>query len=62
MTPIPIIAVGGITIADVTELLKAGVSGLAVSAAITRDFDCVKTFNQLSNLLRRRNRWNDLLI
>ena len=46
-TPIPIIAVGGITTNDVTDLLELGISGLAVSEAITQDFDSIKTFNQL---------------
>ncbi len=46
-TPIPIIGVGGITIKDVTAILETGISGIAVSGAITRDFDCIKTFNQL---------------
>ena len=46
-TPIPIIAVGGITTNDVTDLLELGISGLAVSEAITHDFDSIKTFNQL---------------
>ena len=47
MTPIPIIGVGGITTDDVKALLEAGVSGIAVSTEITRDFDSIKTFNQL---------------
>ena len=48
-TPIPIIGVGGITTADVTVLLDAGISGIAASEAITQDFNCVKRFNQLLN-------------
>ncbi|MDB4292441.1 thiamine phosphate synthase [Maribacter sp.] len=48
-TDTPIFAVGGITIADVPELLTAGISGLVVSEEITRNFDCIKTFNQLLN-------------
>jgi thiamine-phosphate pyrophosphorylase len=47
ITPIPIIAVGGITTNDVTNLLGAGISGIAVSGEITRDFDSIKTFNEL---------------
>ena len=46
-TPIPIIGFGGITTSDVEALLDVGISGLAVSGAITRDFHCIKTFNQL---------------
>lgn len=46
-TPIPIIAFGGITTEDVTTLLKIDISGIAVSDAITQNFDSIKTFNQL---------------
>lgn len=46
-TETPIIAYGGITTEDVTELLASGVSGIAVSDEITNDFDAIKAFNQL---------------
>jgi thiamine-phosphate pyrophosphorylase len=46
-TKTPIIGVGGIVLADVTALVSAGISGLAVSEEITRNFDTIKTFNQL---------------
>ena len=36
---IPVIAVGGIQLKDVEELLKTGVFGVAVSAAINKSFD-----------------------
>lgn len=48
-TKTPIIAVGGITTEDVTDLLKTGVSGIAASGAITRDFNSMRLFNQLLN-------------
>jgi thiamine-phosphate pyrophosphorylase len=48
-TGTPIFGVGGITTADVAAILEAGISGLAVSAAITRDFDSIRVFNQLLN-------------
>ena len=48
-TPIPIIGVGGITTKDVTAILEAGISGIAVSTAITEDFNAIKTFNELLN-------------
>ncbi len=48
-TPIPIIGVGGITTEDVTAILETGISGIAVSGAITRDFNSIRTFNQLLN-------------
>ena len=46
-TPIPIIGVGGITINDVTAILETGISGVAVSGAITRDFNSIRKFNEL---------------
>ena len=48
-TETPILGVGGITTNDVTALLDTGISGLAVSADITRDFNTIKTFNTLLN-------------
>ncbi|SEK54295.1 thiamine-phosphate diphosphorylase [Maribacter orientalis] len=48
-TQMPIIAFGGITTADVTALLEMGVSGIAVSEEINRDFENIKVFNQLLN-------------
>ncbi|MGB5417236.1 thiamine phosphate synthase [Algibacter sp.] len=46
-TETPIIGFGGITINDVTDILKTGVNGIAVSDAITQNFNSIKTFNQL---------------
>ena len=43
----PIIAIGGITENDIAELLKTGVSGIAMSGEITRDFNKIRTFNKL---------------
>ena len=48
-TDTPIIGVGGITTADVTDILETGISGLAVSGEITRDFNSIKEFNHLLN-------------
>ncbi|WP_310991972.1 thiamine phosphate synthase [Aequorivita marina] len=48
-TGTPIIGFGGITTKDVTAILNTGISGLAVSNAITRDFNAIKTFHQLLN-------------
>lgn len=45
----PILGVGGITTDDVTDILATGISGIAVSEAITRDFNSIKLFNQLLN-------------
>ncbi|WP_035479676.1 thiamine phosphate synthase [Gelidibacter mesophilus] len=48
-TEIPVLAVGGITTDDVKEVLATGISGLAVSEAITRDFNNIKLFHELLN-------------
>ncbi len=48
-TETPIIGLGGITTEDVTAILKTGISGIAVSEEITRNFNIIKTFNQLLN-------------
>ena len=48
-TETPIIGVGGITTADVTAVLKSGILGIAVSSAITQNFDAIKVFHQLLN-------------
>jgi thiamine-phosphate pyrophosphorylase len=48
-TDTPIIGVGGITTEDVTAILETGISGIAVSGAITRDFNSIRTFHQLLN-------------
>lgn len=46
-TETPIIGAGGITTEDVTDILATGISGIAVSGEITRNFDTIRTFNQL---------------
>jgi len=46
-TKTPIIGYGGITTEDVTAILETSISGIAVSEAITQNFDAIKTFNQL---------------
>ncbi len=46
-TGTPIIGVGGIIIEDIPAILKAGISGVAVSEAITKDFNSIKKFNDL---------------
>lgn len=48
-TKTPLIAVGGITPIMVTDLLETGISGIAVSGAITTDFNSIKLFNELLN-------------
>ena len=46
-TETPIIAVGGITLDDVSDIMKTGVHGIAVSGAITTDFNRIGKFRQL---------------
>jgi len=48
-TTTPIIAIGGITENDITEILKTGVSGIAMSGEITREFNKIRVFHQLLN-------------
>ncbi len=48
-TTTPIIAVGGIKLEDVKEILKTGVSGIAVSSKITQDFNVIGEFHRLLN-------------
>ncbi|WP_282031078.1 thiamine phosphate synthase [Winogradskyella eximia] len=47
ITEKPIIGFGDITTDDVTAILETGISGIAVSDAITENFDSIKLFNQL---------------
>ena len=46
-TETPIIGAGGIKTDDVKAILATGVSGIAVSEAITLNFDSIKLFNKL---------------
>jgi len=48
-TETPILGAGGITIEDVKDILATGISGIAVSTEITRNFNSIRTFNQLLN-------------
>ncbi|WP_026449843.1 thiamine phosphate synthase [Aequorivita capsosiphonis] len=48
-TGTPIIGFGGITTKDVTAILETGISGIAVSEEITRDFNTIRIFHQLLN-------------
>ncbi len=48
-TTTPIIAIGGIKENDITEILKTGVSGIAMSGEITREFNKIRVFHQLLN-------------
>lgn len=46
-TEIPIIAIGGITLNDVEEIMNTGVYGIAVSGEITKNFNNISAFNTI---------------
>ncbi|WP_428742951.1 thiamine phosphate synthase [Tenacibaculum sp.] len=46
-TTTPIIAIGGITIEDVSEIISTGVYGIAVSGAITQNFNSIPAFHKI---------------
>ena len=48
-TDTPIIAIGGIELKHVSEIISTGVFGVAVSGAITKDFNSIPTFNKVLN-------------
>ena len=49
-TEVPILAIGGITINDVSEIIKTGVHGIAISGEITRNFNSITKFNSILNM------------
>ncbi|WP_054851087.1 thiamine phosphate synthase [Olleya sp. ITB9] len=48
-TKTPIVAIGGIVLKDVSEIIKTGVYGIAVSGQITKDFNAIPKLNELIN-------------
>lgn len=46
---VPILAIGGITKNDVSELIQTGIHGIAISGEITRDFNSISKFKELIN-------------
>ena len=48
-TDTPIIAIGGITLNDVLDIMITGVYGIAVSGEITRDFNSISKFKEIIN-------------
>ncbi|SHK22567.1 thiamine-phosphate diphosphorylase [Maribacter aquivivus] len=48
-TAIPVIAIGGIVIDDVSALMKMGIHGIAVSGEITRNFNSIPDFKKRIN-------------
>lgn len=48
-TTTPIIAIGGITLQDVSGIMNTGVYGIAVSGEITQDFNRISKFKEIIN-------------
>ncbi len=48
-TTIPILAIGGINVTNVKDLVDTGIHGIAVSGEITRDFNNISRFNKVLN-------------
>lgn len=46
-TVVPIIAIGGISVNDTETLMTTGIHGIAVSGAITNDFNNISKFNKI---------------
>ncbi|WP_369048888.1 thiamine phosphate synthase [Tenacibaculum sp. UWU-22] len=46
-TNIPIIAIGGITLKEVSKIINTGVYGIAISGAITQDFTSIPSFHKI---------------
>lgn len=44
-TDTPIIAIGGIELRDVPKIMRTGIFGVAISGAITNDFNSIPAFN-----------------
>jgi len=58
-TEIPVIAVGGITHYDILDIMITGVYGIAVSGAITGDFNSISKFKELTaGGSTEEQRWN----
>ena len=48
-TDTPIIAIGGITLKDVPEIMETGIYGIAASGEITQDFNNIGHFHKQLN-------------
>lgn len=46
-TETPIIAIGGIVLEDIPSLMKTNIHGIAVSGAITKDFNAIAKFQRI---------------
>lgn len=57
-TDVPIIAIGGITLNDVLDIMITGVHGIAVSEEVTRNFNSILKFKELiSGGAAQEQRW-----
>jgi len=56
-TDTPVIAIGGITLNDVLDIMITGVYGIAISGGITRDFNSISRFKELINGPTQEQRW-----
>lgn len=54
---VPIIAIGGITLNDIPDLLETGIYGIAASSEITKDFNKINQFNKL---LKSENKLDEI--
>jgi thiamine-phosphate pyrophosphorylase len=59
-TKTPIIAIGGIGLSAVGDILKIGIYGIALSGAITKDFKSISIFNEIINVLNSEEQSNKI--
>jgi thiamine-phosphate pyrophosphorylase len=59
---IPIIAIGGIQLKDVPELMKTGIYGIAVSSAISLSGDIVTTAEEFIEAVYQNGKLEDLIV
>lgn len=60
-TKTPIIAIGGIGLEVVGEILKTGIYGVALSGAITKDFKSISIFNGIINTSNNEEQANKIV-
>lgn len=53
---LPVVAIGGITAADIPELLSLGVSGIALSSTILRAADPVGETKKIIDIIQQEQR------
>lgn len=57
----PVVAIGGITEDDITDVMSTGVSGIAVSGAILRDTDPTSATQRMKKILKRNLNHNHFI-